>query len=269
VAAARAARRARGRPGAPRLLDALLDAVEAQRRLLEEDIDQLWDDFFIESCADWAVPYIGSLLGLPADSGRLEVASAIALRRRKGTPAALEDFGEVLTDWSVRVLEGWQITVWSQRLGHPAAAAHRVLRPARRLAVPGRDAVRARRRSVTPGKAVVAARGDRRRLAVGRCGTYLETELAPLLGQPLRPPSTRAPRRRSTCSRGRAAVERRRRRRRDARGTGDELDAPCGRPTAWFEALRRGSDRIRRQNWKVDPAASPRGRVGHIDARRC
>ena len=99
-----------GEPDAPRLLDLLLAGVEGQRRLLEQDIDAVYDDFFIESCADWAVPHIGALLGLPVEAGRAEVAYAVALRRRKGTPAALEDFAEVLTGWTVRSLEGWQIT---------------------------------------------------------------------------------------------------------------------------------------------------------------
>ena len=108
-----------GEPDAPRLLDLLLAGVEEQRLLLEQDIDAVWEDFFIESCADWAVPHIGALLGLPLDAGRSEVAYAVALRRRKGTPAALEDFAEVLTGWTVRALEGWQITLWAQRLRHP------------------------------------------------------------------------------------------------------------------------------------------------------
>ncbi len=111
---------------------------------------RLWDDLFIESCADWAVPYIGALLGLPPDAGRLEVAYAVALRRRKGTPAALEDFAEVLTGWTARVLEGWQITIWAQRLGHPG--------PPRVATVDLRDGARSRigtpfervRRSVSP-----------------------------------------------------------------------------------------------------------------------
>ena len=59
-----------GEPDAPRLLDLLLAGVDEQRRVLEQDIDAVWDDFFIESCADWAVPYIGALLGLPLDAGR-------------------------------------------------------------------------------------------------------------------------------------------------------------------------------------------------------
>lgn len=105
--------------GEPRLLDALLAAVDGQHELLAADIEQVWEDLFVESCADWAVPYIGALLGLPTDAERREVAYAIALRRRKGTPAALEDFAEVLTGLTARVIEGWQVTAWIQRLGHP------------------------------------------------------------------------------------------------------------------------------------------------------
>jgi hypothetical protein len=109
-------------PGLPDtgVLDALLDAVDEQRTLLARDIDQLLDDFFVESCSEWALPYIGRLLGLPADAERLEVAFAVALRRRKGTPAALEDFAEVVTGWTARAVEGWQVTAWAQRLAHPA-----------------------------------------------------------------------------------------------------------------------------------------------------
>ncbi len=106
-------------PGAARLIDDLLAGVDAQRARLASDIDQAWQDLFIESCADWAVPYLGSLLGLPADAERLEVAYAIALRRRKGTPAALEDFAEIITGWTARVVDGWTVVEWSQRLGHP------------------------------------------------------------------------------------------------------------------------------------------------------
>jgi hypothetical protein len=117
-------------------LAALLSAVDDQRRVLEGDIDSIWDDFFIESCADWAIPYIAELVGAPADASRREVAYAVALRRRKGTPAALEDFVFVLTDWTARAVEGWQVTTWTQRLDRihdrrPAAVDLRNLRAAR------------------------------------------------------------------------------------------------------------------------------------------
>ena len=106
---------------APRLLAALLAAVDEQRAELAADIDELWDDFFVESCADWAVPYVAALVGLGPDAERREVAYAIALRRRKGTPAALEDFVEVLSGWRARAVEGWQVTTWAQLLDHPGS----------------------------------------------------------------------------------------------------------------------------------------------------
>lgn len=137
-------------PAQPRLLDALLSAIDRQRALLEDDIDQVYEDFFIESCAEWAIPYIAALVGLPADAGRAEVASAVALRRRKGTPAALEDLAEVLTGWTALAVEGWQVTLWAQRLGHPppprAAAVDLRSRARHRLGTPFEPA----RRCVTP-----------------------------------------------------------------------------------------------------------------------
>ena len=30
---------------------------------MEENLEQLYDDLFIETCADWVVPYIGDLIG--------------------------------------------------------------------------------------------------------------------------------------------------------------------------------------------------------------
>lgn len=239
-----------GEPGAPRLLDALLDGIEAQRRLLEQDIDQVWDDLFIESCADWAVPYIGALLGLPPDAGRLEVAYAIALRRRKGTPAALEDFAEVLTGWTVRVLEGWLITLWAQRPGHPP--------PPRIASFNVADGSRFRagtpfertRRSVTPG----GPWSPRAATAVvwpWRVRTYLAVQAAPLAEanrfslHPLRTaaPLYLRPRPRRLSSDVGAAAGRSR--------TGDELDAPVRATYRVFEALAAEGQISYGTNWEV------------------
>ena len=41
----------------------LLGVIARQVAILEEDIAQLYDDQFIETCADWVVPYIGDLIG--------------------------------------------------------------------------------------------------------------------------------------------------------------------------------------------------------------
>ena len=98
---------------------------------------------------------------------RLEVAYAIALRRRKGTPAALEDFAEVahrLHGARARGLAGHRLGAAPRP---PAAAAGRVdvdLR--RRQPLPDRHAVRPRAPQRHAVRAVRPARGDGRRLAV-------------------------------------------------------------------------------------------------------
>jgi hypothetical protein len=137
--------------GTPPLV-ALLDALEEQWLLLAADIDTLLDDAFPDSAADWALPYLGALLGLPPDAGRREIAYATALRRRKGTPGAVEDFAEVVTGWPARVQEGFRTTVWCQQLRHPVRrTASLDLRSGEHLLVgTGLDQTR---RSLTPGGA--------------------------------------------------------------------------------------------------------------------
>ena len=43
-------------------LRALLGLISTQAELVKTDIDGLWDDLFIETCADWVIPYIGDLV---------------------------------------------------------------------------------------------------------------------------------------------------------------------------------------------------------------
>lgn len=129
---------------------ALLAAVEEQWLELAADVDRVLDDTFPDSAADWALPYLGQLLGLPPDAGRAEIGSATALRRRRGTPGALEDFAEVVAGWPTRVTEGWQTTLWCQQLSHPARHTASIsLRAGEHLLV-GSQLDQARR-SVTPG----------------------------------------------------------------------------------------------------------------------
>src|SRR3954468_9512999 len=79
-------------------LRALIAALAGQFAVLEENVEQLYDDQFIATCANWVAPYIGDLVGyrplhgVPADifSARAEVANTIAYRRRKGTALMLE-----------------------------------------------------------------------------------------------------------------------------------------------------------------------------------
>src|SRR5688572_23012536 len=91
-------------------LRALLDVVAETVAVLEEDLAQLYDDQFIETCADWVVPYIGDLVAYRslhrgprgAASPRAEVAHTIGFRRRKGAAAMLEQLARDVTDWPAR-----------------------------------------------------------------------------------------------------------------------------------------------------------------------
>ena len=46
-------------------LKALIDIIAEQAKLTEKDIAQLYSNWFIETCEEWVVPYIGELLGVP------------------------------------------------------------------------------------------------------------------------------------------------------------------------------------------------------------
>jgi len=107
-------------------LRALLSVIAEQSAVLEEDLDQLYDDQFIETCADWVAPYLGELIGYRSlygvsartRSARAEVANTIAYRRRKGTATVLEQLARDVTGWNARVVEFFQSLQSSQHMNH-------------------------------------------------------------------------------------------------------------------------------------------------------
>ena len=119
-------------------LSELLAVVEAEVLRLRGDVDALYDDWFIETCAEWVVPYIGDLLGVqglrtvPGGvlSQRALVANTIRYRRRKGTPGVLEQVARDVTNWPARVVEYFQLLATTQHLDHvrPQAPATADLR---------------------------------------------------------------------------------------------------------------------------------------------
>lgn len=110
-----------GRP-----LSVLLRVIEDEMRALEQDIDGLYDDWFIETCAEWVIPYIGDLLGIQnmqyQSQGswnlRSYVANTLAYRRRKGTAAVLERVAHDATGWSAHSVEFFQLAASTQHLSH-------------------------------------------------------------------------------------------------------------------------------------------------------
>ncbi|MFD0119452.1 hypothetical protein ACFVZL_36280 [Streptomyces sp. NPDC058320] len=135
-------------------LTALLRLVTEQADALRDDIQQLWDDYFVETCRRWTVPYIGGLVGssplhdpplapaahtahtlFPDLTGpdlqptsairtRADVARTIHHRRRKGTPAMLEELARDITGWDTRVVEFRELLDWNQHLEHPRPDVH-------------------------------------------------------------------------------------------------------------------------------------------------
>jgi len=103
-------------------LQMLLRVIAEQTNLVEDDIEQLYDNWFIETCQDWVVPYIGDLIGYEpiASAGpalvpegslqsvlfpRQEVANTIRFRRRKGAFSLLEDLAKAVSGWSAQAIE--------------------------------------------------------------------------------------------------------------------------------------------------------------------
>ncbi|MET0340074.1 MAG: hypothetical protein ABW252_03695 [Polyangiales bacterium] len=119
-------------------LRALLRVIAAQMNLIEEDITDLYDNWFIETCAPWVVPYLGALVGWQAvepgavhdasghDAGRSlplrrDVANTVRSRRRKGTLALLEELAMDVSGWSSRAVEYTRLALVTPAIDHPSS----------------------------------------------------------------------------------------------------------------------------------------------------
>lgn len=107
-------------------LKALTAVMAEQVAVLEEDLAQLYDDQFIETCAEWVVPYIGDLVGTrglfswpdATFSNRAQVANTLAYRRRKGTASVLEQLARDVTGWDANVVEFFQLLATTEYMKH-------------------------------------------------------------------------------------------------------------------------------------------------------
>ena len=110
----------------PGPLQSLLLLIAERLAAVEEDLDQLYDNQFIETCAPWVIPYIGDLIGYQAVKGvtravaspRAEVAHTISFRRRKGTVLVLEQLARDVTGWGAHALELFQVLATTQYMNH-------------------------------------------------------------------------------------------------------------------------------------------------------
>ncbi|MEQ1891723.1 MAG: hypothetical protein ABL998_04210 [Planctomycetota bacterium] len=138
-------------------LRALLEVIGEQVEILRRDVEGMSDDLFVETCAEWLLPYLGQLVGnqplhasaereldtatqrmlaplalrgpdllpLRAIPRRADVARTIYYRRRKATPVMLEELARDVTGWPTRVVEFFEGLIWNQHLEHlrPASVA--------------------------------------------------------------------------------------------------------------------------------------------------
>ncbi|MFY9719131.1 MAG: hypothetical protein WAK16_05740 [Candidatus Cybelea sp.] len=117
-------------------LRALLRVIGEQVHVVERDISGLYENWFIETCQDWVVPYIGALVGYtPLSTGpqsatarglarerivipRRQVANTIRFRRRKGTLALLEDLALAVSGWPARAVEFYRLLAVTQNIDY-------------------------------------------------------------------------------------------------------------------------------------------------------
>jgi hypothetical protein len=100
----------------------LVEILAGQAMLLEQDIFQLYENWFIETCEPWVVPYIGDLIGVRGTNGavssRAEVANTLGYRQAKGTAAMLERLTRDVTGWPARVVEYFERLETTQYANH-------------------------------------------------------------------------------------------------------------------------------------------------------
>ena len=107
-------------------LQALLAVMAAQSAVVEENINQLYDDQFIETCAPWAIPYIADLIGynsiyelaVASSDSRAEVANTVGYRRRKGTLLALEQLTADISGRAAFASEEFRRLITTQSMRH-------------------------------------------------------------------------------------------------------------------------------------------------------
>lgn len=126
-------------------LQAYLNVLDEVLGALRDNVEQLYHDRFIETCADWVIPYVADLLGTSHLTGdawtlRADVARTVFHRRRKGTLGAIESLSYSLSGWAAHAVEMRERLMWLQHLNHQRPDAGGV--PPLRLAASISEAVR-------------------------------------------------------------------------------------------------------------------------------
>lgn len=107
------------------VLQEFLEIIGDQAAAIKQNIDEMWKNFYIDTCEEWAVPYVGDLVGTkiianPAARNREEIKAAIHLRRLKGTTEGLKDLAKTSVGVSgVTVREFFELCSMTQNVNYP------------------------------------------------------------------------------------------------------------------------------------------------------
>jgi hypothetical protein len=114
----------------------LLRVLSREIELVESDIRRLYDNWFVETCDDWVIPYLSDLIGsaptvaddgaVPALVPRRQIANVVRARRRKGTLALLEELARDAADWPAVAVELRRLVGTTHHLDHPDAGVTRL-----------------------------------------------------------------------------------------------------------------------------------------------
>jgi hypothetical protein len=114
----------------PDVLRALVEVIAGQAGVLRDSQDRLWEDQYIDTCADWAVPYIAELMATRLLSAqnkrgrRIDVAKTIYYRRRKGTPRILEELISDTSNWKGKLVEAFRLLARTRHFLDPYPARY-------------------------------------------------------------------------------------------------------------------------------------------------
>ncbi len=106
-------------------LRAFLAVFDQECAAIERGIAALYDDWFVETCEEWVLPYIGDLVGVRrsslahAPTSRAFVGRSLHYRRRKGTPDALAGAASDATGWPALAVPSFPLLAATQSMLDP------------------------------------------------------------------------------------------------------------------------------------------------------
>ena len=98
----------------PGQLRALVEILAEQAAIARRSVDRLWADSRVDEADDWAIPYIGALVGarpvnaLNRGAQRANVGRTILYRRRLGTVRLAELLADDIADWDAVASEAFR-----------------------------------------------------------------------------------------------------------------------------------------------------------------